>query len=189
MMRFLKNVLSQLHSFVLWALLSAVFWGWIFTAFVDDAPAGKKVVIYVDAPVRMERELDARLEEDLPEGIRMIRVHPFSYAAFDESALLQADLYIVPASHAEEFAPSFVSWPEGDAEPTEGLRGMTVYDAAAGKGAAAEYILYEIPGQTPENYYLFVSADTLHAASLTGKGDDAALQTARRFTELEDTQQ
>ena len=63
MMRFWKNVLSQLHSFVLWALLSAVFWGWIFTAFVDDAPAGKKVVIYVDAPVRMERELDARLED------------------------------------------------------------------------------------------------------------------------------
>ena len=45
--------------------------------------------------VSLKQELDARLEEDLPEGIRMIRVHPFSYAAFDESALLQADLYIV----------------------------------------------------------------------------------------------
>ncbi len=178
-MRFFKNVLSQLHTYVLWALLSAVFWGWIFTAFVFDAPAEKKVVIYVDAPVTMERELDLRLEEALPDGIRMIRVHPFSYAVFDETALLDADLYIVPASHAAQFAPSFVSWPEGDAEPAEGLRGMTVYDAAAGEGTAAKYILYEIPGETPENYYLFVSADTLHAASLTGTGDDAALEAGR----------
>ena len=39
-MRFFKNVLSQLHTYVLWALLSAVFWGWIFTAFVADSLSG-----------------------------------------------------------------------------------------------------------------------------------------------------
>ena len=178
-MRFFRNILSQLHSYVLWALLSAVVWGWIFTSFVCDAPAAKKVVIYVDAPVTMDRELDIRLEEELPRGIRMIRVHPFSYAVFDESALLNADLFVIPASHAEQFAPSFLSVPEGDAEPVEGLRGFTMYDAVSGKGSAGKYIAYESPGDEPENYYLFIGGSTLHAASLTGAGDDAALQVAR----------
>ena len=187
MMRFLKNVLSQLHSYVLWALLSAVFWGWIFTAFVADAPAEKKVVVYVDAPVYEERELDLQLEEKLPEGIRMIRVHPFSYAVFDESVLLNADLYIVPVSHAEQFAPSFLSFPDGPGtEEFGGVRGLRVYDAAAGRGIAPEHIGYEIPGQAAEDYYLFIGGSTLHAASLTGTGDDAALQVAERLTELEE---
>ena len=43
-MRFVKNVFSQLHTFILWALMSAIFWGWIFTL-VTDAPAGKKITV------------------------------------------------------------------------------------------------------------------------------------------------
>ena len=79
-MRFFRNVLSQLHSYVLWALMSVLFWGWIFTAFIADAPAEKKVVVFADAQVRMDRELDLPLEEDLPEGIRIKAMVPRAFS-------------------------------------------------------------------------------------------------------------
>ena len=190
-MRFFRNVLSQLHSYVLWALMSVLFWGWIFTAFIADAPAEKKVVVFADAQVRMDRELDLLLEEDLPEGIRMVRVHPFSYAMFDDNSLLGADLYIVPASRAEAYAASFLDPPEdlvlGGERPRDtgaGIRGFPAYDARTGEGIAGEYITYDVPGQDPEDYYLFFGAGSLHAASLTGKGDDAALEIARALLDL-----
>jgi hypothetical protein len=45
-MRFLKNIVSQTHRWILWALLSAVFWAWIFTLLTDTVPA-KKVTVFV----------------------------------------------------------------------------------------------------------------------------------------------
>ena len=110
-MRVLKNIFSQLHVYVLWLLLSAVFWGWIFSSFITDTRPEYKVVVYVDAARCADKELALRLEDPLPEGIRMVQVHPFSYAMFDEAGLRNADIFIVPASNAAEYADSFVSLP------------------------------------------------------------------------------
>ena len=49
-MKILRNIFSQLHVYVLWLLLSTMFWGWIFASFVNDTSPEKKVTIYVDAP-------------------------------------------------------------------------------------------------------------------------------------------
>jgi len=180
-MRVIKNIVSQLHVFVLWALLSAVVWGWVFSAFITDAPAKEKVVIYVDGEILLERELDLRLEEDLPPGIRMIRAHPFSYVMFDDAALKDADLFIVPASRAGEYADSFLELPEdltlGGRAPAEAALGVWGYPLS---GAAGEYIRYS----PAEEYYLFIGANSLHAVSLTGEGDDGALHTAQTLLRI-----
>ena len=190
-MKVLKNILSQFHVYVLWLLLSTVFWGWIFTSFVTDTAPGKKITIYVDAPEVADTALDIALEEHLPQGIRMVRVHPFSYAVFDTDALLNADIFIVPASRAAEYTDSFapLRGPILEAEAARWERdgavyGLRVFDAQAGAGAAGEFITYAAPGQEGEDYYLFFGSRSLHTASLSGSGDDAAIEISRFFLSL-----
>ena len=100
-MRAVKNILSQLHTFVLWLLASAIFWGWIFT-FVTDTSVEKKITVYCEVPQMEDRLLAAALEEDMPEGLRMIKVHPFSYVMFDMESIGKGDIFIIPAADREE---------------------------------------------------------------------------------------
>lgn len=143
-MRVLKNILSHLHIFVLWALLSAMLWAWIFTL-VTDTTADKKITIYCHVPQVKSTELAVRLEENLPEGLKMIKVHSFDYVMFEIEPINGGDIYIIPASERSEFA-----------EDLSG-EGVKVYDQETGTGIAAEYITYG-----SEDYYLFFGAHSLH---------------------------
>ena len=145
-MRVLKNIFSQLHSFVLWALASVLFWGWIFT-FVTDTSIEKKVTVYCYVPEIRDTELAAKLEEDMPEGLRMIKVHSFEYVMMGMDAMQQGDIFIIPASTVERYKELLN--PE--------LGSVRVYDAAAGEGAAQEYITYG-----DEDYYLFYGVESAH---------------------------
>ncbi len=165
--RFLRNVLSQLHSFAAWAIVAAIFTGWIFTN-VTDTKAAKKVEIFVNAYETENMELRLELEENLPEGIRMIKVHRFTEALFGDRTFLNADIYIVRASDVEELRDAFSG------------EGIKVYDAETGRGAADGYISYWVPGAESEDYYLFYGINSLH----TGKQDTAAFYVAERFMEI-----
>ena len=185
-MRVLRNIFSQLHEYMLWLLLSTVLWSWIFASFLTDTKPEYKVVLYVDAYRCADTELSAALETQLPDGLRMIRVHPYSYAVFDTAALQNADLYIFPASRAEEYRDSFAPLTAPEADVVDRLwekngvpYGICVFDAAAGRGAAAEFITYTSPEEPAEDFYLFFGVNGLHAAALTGTGDDAALEVCR----------
>ena len=182
-MQFLKNVWSQLHRFMLWALLSTVFWAWIFTLVTDTVPE-KKVTVYVLTEECRSTELALQLEETKPEGIKMIKVHPFSYAMFDDGELLSADLYVVSAPEVEEYRSSFAvieseTWDWGDRElyRLDGqVCGVKIYDAATGEGAAKSYL-----GYAPDtDYYLFFNVASLHL----GDGDGAALRVAEHLLKL-----
>ena len=105
-MRVLKNIWSQLHRFVFWALLSTILWAWIFTLLTDTVPE-KKVTLYVQTEDCRSVELTLKLEEEKPQGIKMVKVHPVSYAAFGNRELLEADLYAVREADAAEMLPSF----------------------------------------------------------------------------------
>lgn len=164
-MKTLKNILSQLHTFVLWALISALFWSWIFT-FVTDAPAARKVTVYCDVPALRDTALAAALEETMPEGLRMIQAHTFDYVMFGVDAFYQGDVFIVPASELAEYAELLA--------PVEGGQGVKVYDSASGEGAAASYI-----GYGDENYYLFLGTGSVHLE------DGKALAVARALLALE----
>lgn len=82
-------------------LASAVFWSWIFNI-ITDTGRPNKITLFADVPAMEDRALAAALEENLPENIRMVQVHPFSYAMLDTVSLQTADLYLMTAASAEE---------------------------------------------------------------------------------------
>ena len=180
---FLKNIWSQLHRFVVWAILSTILWAWIFTLVTDTGPANK-VTLYVQTEGCRDQALAEVLDEARPEGIRMIQVHPFSYALFDTQEALNADLYVIPASQAEGFLDSFApidgeELDRGDRElfTRDGKSyGIKLHDAATGESTAGDYLVYA-PG---EDYYLFFNVNSLHL----GGGDGAALRVAEALLRL-----
>lgn len=161
-MRFFKNLWAHLPLFLLWGVISAMLWGWIFTFVTDTAPENK-VTVYCRVPALEDTKLAARLEETMPEGLRMIKVHSFDYVMFGE--VTGGDVYIIPASEIGPFA--------GDLAAVDGVFGVKVYDAASGAGAALPYIRYG-----GEDYYLFLGAGSVHLE------DGKALEVAKQLTEL-----
>ena len=143
-MRIVKNIFTKLHIFVLWAVLSAMLWMWIFT-FVTDTTPDKKITVYCHVPEVKSTELAVRLEENIPDGLKMIKVHSFDYVMFDTSAITQGDVYIIPESEIEPFTEDL----SGD--------GIKVYDYETKTGIASRYITY---GE--EDYYLFFGANSVH---------------------------
>ncbi|MBQ2062113.1 MAG: hypothetical protein II458_05485 [Oscillospiraceae bacterium] len=183
-MRVIKNILSQLHIYVIWLILATLLWSWIFL-FVTDTVRTKKVMVFIDAACQ-DVELRMELEKDMPKGLRMIQVRPFSYFLFDDENLLRADIYIVPASKVEAYRDSFTPLNGGELPgytvSSEG--GIRIYDAAAGSGAAKEFITYTVPGEEGEDYYLFFGAQSVHSAFANETGDDAALAVAEALLHL-----
>ena len=159
-MRVLKNIFSQLHTFVLWLLASALFWGWIFTFVTDTVPA-KKVTVYCRVPAVEDTALAAALEQDMPEGLRMVQVHTFDYVMFGTDAFQRGDIFIVPASEDTEFVKDLL--------PVDGER-VKAYDAATGQGIATDYIQYG-----DEDYYIYLGSGSVHL------DDGAALAVAREL--------
>ncbi|MBO6039845.1 MAG: hypothetical protein J6P58_01415 [Oscillospiraceae bacterium] len=169
-MRVLKNIVSQLHVYIVWLILSVVLWGFVFNI-LTDAPAEKKLVLFAQTESIRDRELAVRLEEGKPEGIRLVQVHSFDYVMFDESGLLNADFFIVPVGSVEDYRDAFLPL-ETEKLPTDTPAlleldgrpcGICVWDGE--RGCAAAYI-----GYGDGAYYLFLGANSLHA----GQQDDAA---------------
>ena len=131
---------------VLWAMLALVFTGFVFNQITDTAPADK-IVIYADCEVRNAPELAEKLEKSLEGAVRMVKIHPFSYAMFDTARLRQADLYIIPDSRKEAYREWLL--PED---------GVPVADPAAGLAAAPDYFLYD-PAET---YRIFPGSGSVH---------------------------
>ncbi len=175
----LKRFLSNLHVYVLWLLFSVLFWGWIF-GFVTDARPEKKVTLFVSAEAVEDTALAAALESALPEGLRLVKVHPISYAFFQTQELESADLYVLRESELEADVGFFRPLPlaPGDAVWSKDgtVYALRCYDAAADRGAAGSYIDYRAGG---EDCYLCFGARSVHAE------DAAAEGVARRFLELE----
>ena len=186
-MRILKKIGGQLLVFLTFLTLSTLFWGWLFTLKTDTSPA-KKITVYVDCSAVSETALAAKLEETLPEGIRMVKVHSFSYAFFDSDALEGADLFIVPESRAADYRESFAAFAVSYTEVLtleNGAAGIKIYDAGTGAGGAASYITYRNEAGEAEDYYLFYGAASLHFAGNENAVDNAAAEVANRLLSME----
>ena len=131
----------------IWALVSVIFGSFVFYQVTDTDPA-HKITIYMDGTVRNEAQLAARLEKELPDPVRMVQIHPFSYAMFGSAALMGADLFIVPDSDRERFADWFV--------PDE--EGIPVYNPETGTSVAGTWFLYD----KEETYRLYTGAGSPH---------------------------
>lgn len=147
-MKTLKKIFSQLHTFVLWALVSAMFWSWIFT-FVTDTSPDRKVTVYIKAPEVRATELAAALEESMPEGLKMIKVHSFDYVMFGVDEFYRGDIFLLPVSEMNAYAELLA--------PADWVQDTKAYDAATGVGIATDYIRY-----TNEDYCLYLGVGSAH---------------------------
>jgi hypothetical protein len=183
-MRVLRQIVSKFYLYFLWLFFAFLLCGQIFVR-LGDAPAARKVTLFADVPSMRDAALAAELERELPEGIRVVKVHPFSYAMMDDKELSRSDLYIVPESRAEQYADSFrpiTGLPfsdEGSYFRGGELWGLKVWDAAKGEGIATDYIDYP-----DEDCWLFFNASSVHIRCLSGTGDDAAVEIARKLLDM-----
>ena len=144
---FFRGVSLVTLPLILWLFFTVIFGSFVFYQITDTDPT-HKLTLYVDGEVRNEAQLAALLEKELPEPIRMVQVHPFSYAMFGSDALRAADLYIVPDSEKEQYADWFAP----------GEEALTVCDPGGAVSVAGSWILYA-PGET---YRLYIGAYSPH---------------------------
>ena len=184
-MNTVKGILRNLHRYILWLLLSVVFWAWIFSR-VNDAPAAKKLILYADLDAMDRDALAAVLEQDMPDGIRFVEPQLFVDAMFEPASVAKGDLFIVSESQAEGVlkdlaAVDRAAFPGQTFYESEGVAyGILVFDEAAGVRVGARYLAYE-PGKV---YYLFFNRDSLHIGAWNGSADDAAIRAATVFLTL-----
>lgn len=182
-MRTVKKISSKLLLCVVWILLSTVIWSWLFNI-KTDAPPQKKITVYIEADEVRDDALAEYLNSKKPEKIKMIKVHPFSYAFFDEHSLTNADIYIVDADNAEKYLDSFLPLETSDENieyfVCNGIAyGIKIFDAETGDGAAEEYIDYG-----NRDYYLFYGVNSTHAGKINGSKDGYALDIADEIFKL-----
>lgn len=183
-MKTVKTILSNLPLFIIWALASVMIWAWIFTITTDADPS-RKLVVFVEADSADVKALDLELEKELPDGIKMIRVHTFDYAMFDDGSIQSADIYIVRTSDMEQYAADLAPLPDGfDGEKytIDGKAyGVKAYDAKTGRGIADGFIRYDTGSGAREDRWLCFGAKSLHLASNENAVDGSAADLARRL--------
>ena len=181
-MKFLKNILSQLHIYIAWIILSSLLWGWIFML-VTDTSAAKKITIFAEVDNMHETELTLLLEKDMPEKLKMIKVHKFSYAMFDSYTLTNADIYIVGKENAEKYIDSFVALKEEEGVEYfyhDGVPyGIKIFDKETKKGSATKYISYG-----DDDYYLFFGVNSVHLGDVNGSADDLSFVIAENIMKI-----
>ena len=162
-MKMLKRLLSQLHRYVLWLLISVFLWSFVVSRITDIRPEDK-VTLVIDAEEIDAAGLSEALESALPSGLRLVEVRPASYYLMQQGEAYGADLYVVRASEVQDGAEAYLL-PEG----------TRCFDAATGIGAALQFIRFD----GGEDRYLCYGAASVHLE------DGAAEAVARRFLALE----
>ncbi|MBR1757785.1 MAG: hypothetical protein IJ744_03545 [Lachnospiraceae bacterium] len=176
----IRRFFSQIYLYLLWLIVAVMFWGWIFSLKTDTS-AEKKVMVFADVDAMDEVGLSAKLEEEMPEGIRMVQAHPFSYVIFNENLLVNADVFIVPENEIEELLDTFAPMEREEGETyyeVDGVAyGKKIYDAATKEGPAKTFITYTTDKDDSQDYYLFYGIYSLHTGSL----DEAAYEIANHL--------
>ena len=144
--RAIRRIRRMMPGLLIWLIASGLIGGFIFIRVTDAAP-GNKIMIYMDGEVMNGAELADRLERLLPEPIRKVQIRPFTYALFGSDELRNADLYIVPASHTEEYREWFLP----------GREGSLMHDPETGRAAAGRWLIYG-----DEIYRMFPGAGSRH---------------------------
>lgn len=204
-MRIINGFFSNIHRYLFWLVISFVVWAWIFTL-ITDAPRAKKVVVFSNTPATRDTELAVELEKELPDGIRTIKVHPFSYSAFDTGAPDLADIYILTEKDIREnlhmlcpIEPSS----EKDLVIDGCCYGLMLYDHETKSGAAGSFFGYYPEDALPDgavliddnaaasaelgdpaSYYISFNKNSPHLGKLNDSKDEAAILVADHIMKL-----
>lgn len=179
---------GMIPALILWLMISVFFWSWIFTFLTDTVPE-KKIALYADVPSVNETALASQLEEAGLPGIRMIKVHAFSHAMFDGEPLRNADIYLIPLSEAETYREWYAPLPAeltaADCLSLDGIAFGIPALRADGCLPAASVICYsDVPGVSPEPYYLFFGNRSVHLPGTENTADNPAVRTVRKLLDL-----
>ncbi len=191
-MKTVKQIFAHFSTYVIWLLLSVFVWSWIFNM-INDTSTFHKVSMYIDCHECADLDLTLELEEDMPKGIKMVKVHPLSYVVFDESTMFMGDILILRESQMENYRPVLADitalsgrWTDRPRYSQEDADyGIQVYDGQTGEGILSDYVTFLHPGEEQENFYLVFLAESRHLGSLNGSKDDAAFQMADRLLTME----
>lgn len=186
----LSRFFSLVPGLILWGMFSMLLWCWVFSLITDTAPE-KKISLYIDGTVSRSVELAAVLEENLPEGIRMVRVHPFTYAMMDSESIRRADLFILPEQDIGVYREWLAPLPDAFGSDWQSLLvrdsvplGIRVYDSEAGLCAAGSCISYSESGFPDQVWYLCFGNQSLHTPGIPGALDSAAVPVAEALVRL-----
>ena len=181
----LGNMLRQLHMYLIWIILSAIIISFAFNQKFETVPA-KEIVIYADVASLDQPALETLLDEELPEGIEVVKVRQTGYDLFGMPDPAGIDIYLLPASeiegHLEFLAPLSELYASDNTSPDsvwskDGAAYGLLLFAAGGQDALPGSDLIEFkPG---EDYYFCFGANGLHR----GAGGQAA-QTADRLRQI-----
>ena len=172
-----RNLLRQLLLYLLCIVLAAIFTTFVFGRIRDTVPE-KKVSVFADVPAVKSAELEVLFSEDLPEGIKMVKVHTFDYDVLGFAGGNEADIFIVEAANAEKYMEHFA--PVSEFLPPRSIYQYYIHDGTpygilikgGGNASAAQYIEY----QEGRDYYLFFGKQSHHPGQ-----DGAAAKTAERL--------
>ena len=131
---------------VFWTVIAMIFTGFVFNQITDTVPENK-IVVFADCEIQNAPDLAEKLERELNGAVRMVKIHPFTYAMFDSSRLKQADLYLIPESHREEYREWYTQ-----------ENGLTVFDPSSGVCATGAWFVYN-PSET---YCLYIGKSSVH---------------------------
>ena len=165
--RFFRGASLVTGPLVMWAFFVLIFGSFIFYQ-ITDTTAEKKITIYMDGVMTGEDQLAARLEEMLPDSIRMVKIHPFSYVMFGGNELRGADLFIVPDSRVRNYKDWF-----------ESGESRIMYDPESGRAVAGDTFLYTADGKD-ETWRLYIGAESVH------REDGLAQQAAEKLISTEE---
>ena len=172
----LGNMLRQLHMYVFWGILACMLVMFLFNL-VTDTTKEKKVTVFIDSDPVNETALESYLNEGLPEGIKMTKVHSFSYNAFGMNTVGADDIYIVQEADIDRFidgfAPLYEFWPKRSVDVIWDKEG-TAYGLKINDPDGS------LTGMDPSgSYYIFFGKDCVHPGT-----DGAAAKIAERLLEL-----
>ena len=174
--KLIRNLLRQLLLYILCVILAAIFTTFVFGRIRDTVPE-KKVSVFADVPSVKSAELEVLFSEDLPEGIKMVKVRTFDYDYFGFAGGNEADIYIVEEANAEKYLEHFA--PVLEFLPPRDIYQYYVRDGVpygvlikGGSMSATEYIDY----QEGRDYYLFFGKLSPHPGT-----DGAAANIAERL--------
>ena len=174
-----RNIMRLIPLMLALLTLNVLFGTAVFSWITDTDPA-HKLTLFVDAETRNEDELAAMLEEaGLPDAIRMVRVHPFSYAMFDSSRLRTADLYILPVSDLSEYGEWLAPLPGELRSASETFFRGTEAVGIRIDPAAENWIEYHRAEEDSEAFCLCFGSRSVHGE------DGAALALARALLAMQ----
>lgn len=95
---------------LMWLMVSVLIVGSVFVRVTDTDAAHKLTVSVTDDTVDAAR-LTGELEKDLPEGIKMVKVRPFTYYLFGGDELRRSDVFIISEAEIGDYIDWFAPIP------------------------------------------------------------------------------